>query len=55
MKKDQILHKAVDAAMEAIDEDLRQNRCGYAKMVVVRNSMISNLKESLNDILQTAE
>lgn len=55
MKKDQILQKAVDAAMEAIGEDLRQNRLGYAKRVIIRNMMVYHLKESLGDVLQTAE
>ncbi|MDC0142959.1 hypothetical protein OAK45_00340 [Verrucomicrobia bacterium] len=48
MKNDIITDKAITAAMQAIETDLRKNSCGYAKMVIIRNSLVANLKASLN-------
>ena len=47
-QNDIITEKAISAAMHAIENDLRKNSCGYAKMLIIRNSLIDNLKQSLN-------
>ena len=47
MKNDIITDKAITAAMQAIEDDLRENSCGYAKMVIIRNSLITSLRQSL--------
>jgi hypothetical protein len=51
MKNDIITEKAISAAMQAIEEDLRENSCGYAKRVIIRNSLITNLRQSLSQNL----
>jgi hypothetical protein len=48
MKNDIITDKAITAAMQVIEDDLRKNSCGYAKMVIIRNSLVANLRQSLN-------
>ena len=48
MKNDIITDKAITAAMQAIEDDLRKNSCGYAKMVIIRNSLVANLRQSLD-------
>mgnify|MGYP000203320660 FL=1 len=48
MNNDVITDKAITAAMQAIEDDLRKNSCGYAKMVIIRNSLVANLRQSLN-------
>jgi len=48
MNNNIITDKAITAAMQAIEDDLRQNSCGYAKMVIIRNSLLANLKQSLS-------
>tara|TARA_Y100001960_G_scaffold288350_1_gene327332 strand:+ start:2731 stop:2889 length:159 start_codon:yes stop_codon:yes gene_type:complete len=47
MKNELITDKAVSAAMEAIEKDLRESQCSYARMVIIRNSLIDNLRQSL--------
>lgn len=51
MKNDIITDKAITAAMQVIEDDLRKNSCGYAKMVIIRNSLVANLRQSLNQNL----
>lgn len=51
MKNDIITDKAITAAMQVIEGDLRKNSCGYAKMVIIRNSLVANLRQSLNQNL----
>jgi hypothetical protein len=48
MNNDVITDKAITAAMQVIEDDLRKNSCGYAKMVIIRNSLVANLRQSLN-------
>jgi hypothetical protein len=51
MKIDNLTEKAISAAMQAIEEDLRRNSCGYAKRVIIRNSLIVNLRQALSQNL----
>ena len=47
MKIENIVDRAVKAAMESLGPELKKNSCGYAKFVLIQQGLASTLRSSL--------